>query len=439
MSATGKKSLLSKRVFRLFGQYEEQPSIFKSLLIALLLIGISFSAQGFFDQENPPAASDWSREAPSVVPEEPEALPREALEDAGAGERRASPANPDSAPPLPEVAAVDLPDEVFEIASGPAGEERPRPRLAPLPALRKLAGSARAIESIHAGRASLRPARDSLPLYVIDGKAIGAYQDRPILESIDPSDIESVSVLKGEAALEKYGDAGSFGVIEIRTKGKTGEPKAPGNPQGAKENKPPGERPSGKARVAPAEKPKEPSAVVSGKVIAENQGALIGAAILVEGTKIGTVTDFEGNYRLELPGECATLIISYIGRKTAIVQNACRGQEIGIVLEEEAPAVSGQVTSAAPSELARVNLQAYPNPSAGQVNIEFHLEKAARVQLGVYGIDGALIQQLTDGELPAGPQKAIWQGNAPAKGVYLIQLQIEGSAFETISRKVVLE
>ncbi len=424
MSATGKKSLLSKRVFRLFGQYEEQPSIFKSLIMALLLLGISFSAQGFFDQEKPQAGSDWSAEVTPDLPEAPEVLLQEAFEGPNPGELRASPGRPNSAPPRPEAPAADPPDEVFEIAPVPAGEERPLPRMTPLPALQNLAGSRGVIESIHSGRASLWPARDSLPLYVIDGKVIGAYQDQPTLESIDPNDIESISVLKGESAVEKYGDSGAFGVIEIRTKGKAGE------------NKQIRVRGPVKVRAAPAEKANDRSGLVSGKVIGENQEPLIGATVLIQGTNIGTVTDLEGNYRLELPDECATLIISYVGRKTAVVQNACRDQQVGVVLEEEAPATETRPASSGP---ARVNLQAYPNPSEGQVNIEFHLEKAARVQLGIYGLDGKLLQQLVDGELPAGPQKAIWQGNAPAKGVYLIQLQIEGSAFGTISRKVVME
>jgi TonB-dependent SusC/RagA subfamily outer membrane receptor len=271
---------------------------------------------------------------------------------------------------------------------------------------------------------------------------IGENLSQPTLESIDPNDIESISVLKGESALEKYGDSGAFGVIEIRTKGKAGETKAPRKNQDAQENKQTGKSNSGNARVAPAEKPKEQSDAVTGKVIGVNQGPLIGATIRIKDTKIGTITDFEGNYSLELPGECATLLISYVGRKTVVVEKACRGEEIGIVLEEVVEATGtdpGRVTGPTPSGPARIDLQAYPNPSEGQVNIEFHLEKAARVQLGVYGIDGTLIQQLVDGELAAGPQKAIWQGSAPAKGVYLIQLQIDGAAFGTISRKVVLE
>jgi hypothetical protein len=54
----------------------------------------------------------------------------------------------------------------------------------------------------------------SSPLYVIDGKV---YTNDKI-ETVDPKNIESINVLKGKKATEKYGDKGKNGVIEIITK-----------------------------------------------------------------------------------------------------------------------------------------------------------------------------------------------------------------------------
>jgi len=51
------------------------------------------------------------------------------------------------------------------------------------------------------------------PLVIVDGKK---YTQR--IKSIDPNNIESMSVLKDQSALEKYGEAGKNGVIEITTK-----------------------------------------------------------------------------------------------------------------------------------------------------------------------------------------------------------------------------
>ena len=52
------------------------------------------------------------------------------------------------------------------------------------------------------------------PLFFVDGKEI----ENGKLEDINPNDIKSMSVLKGEKAIEKYGAKGKNGVIEIITK-----------------------------------------------------------------------------------------------------------------------------------------------------------------------------------------------------------------------------
>ena len=40
---------------------------------------------------------------------------------------------------------------------------------------------------------------------------------------------------------------------------------------------------------------------VTGKVIGEDGEPVIGASIIVKGTTVGTVTDFDGNFELEVP------------------------------------------------------------------------------------------------------------------------------------------
>ena len=52
------------------------------------------------------------------------------------------------------------------------------------------------------------------PLYVIDGKEVKKNE----MKDLDPNDIESINVLKGEAAIKKYGKKAKNGVIEITTK-----------------------------------------------------------------------------------------------------------------------------------------------------------------------------------------------------------------------------
>ncbi len=53
------------------------------------------------------------------------------------------------------------------------------------------------------------------PLYVVDGKIQNHIND---INSLDPTEIESINVLKGENAFSKYGEAAKNGVVEIITK-----------------------------------------------------------------------------------------------------------------------------------------------------------------------------------------------------------------------------
>ena len=52
---------------------------------------------------------------------------------------------------------------------------------------------------------------------------------------------------------------------------------------------------------------------VTGHVVDENGDPVIGATVLVKGTTIGTVTDFDGNFTLDVPNEHKQLEISYVG------------------------------------------------------------------------------------------------------------------------------
>ena len=59
---------------------------------------------------------------------------------------------------------------------------------------------------------------------------------------------------------------------------------------------------------------------------------VIGASVMVKGTKTGTVTDLDGNFHVECaPG--STLVISYIGYKT---QEVKASDNMEVTLQEDA-------------------------------------------------------------------------------------------------------
>jgi len=55
---------------------------------------------------------------------------------------------------------------------------------------------------------------------------------------------------------------------------------------------------------------------VTGRVTDENGEGLPGVTVLLKGTAVGTATDFEGNYSLNVPDGAATLVVSFIGYQT---------------------------------------------------------------------------------------------------------------------------
>ncbi|MEN8117711.1 MAG: TonB-dependent receptor [Bacteroidota bacterium] len=71
---------------------------------------------------------------------------------------------------------------------------------------------------------------------------------------------------------------------------------------------------------------------ITGKVTDSNQEALPGVSIVVKGTTIGTVTNFNGNYTVEVPQDAEILVFSFIGMTTQEIIIAGQTQ-INVTLE----------------------------------------------------------------------------------------------------------
>ena len=69
---------------------------------------------------------------------------------------------------------------------------------------------------------------------------------------------------------------------------------------------------------------------VVGRILDSNKTSLMGAGIREQGTKAGTVSDRNGNFKLEVDAK-SKLIISYIGYKTQILQPS---PKMEIILKE---------------------------------------------------------------------------------------------------------
>ncbi len=73
---------------------------------------------------------------------------------------------------------------------------------------------------------------------------------------------------------------------------------------------------------------------LNGTVTDETGEALIGASVLIKGTTIGTVTDVDGNYTLNVPNSDYKLVISYTGYATQEVQATANSSNIQVTLSE---------------------------------------------------------------------------------------------------------
>jgi TonB-linked SusC/RagA family outer membrane protein len=74
---------------------------------------------------------------------------------------------------------------------------------------------------------------------------------------------------------------------------------------------------------------------VSGNVKDALGDGVIGATVMEQGTKNGTVTDMDGNFTIKLQGKSRKLVFSYVGMKNKVVDVAGKSS-INVVLEDDA-------------------------------------------------------------------------------------------------------
>ncbi len=72
---------------------------------------------------------------------------------------------------------------------------------------------------------------------------------------------------------------------------------------------------------------------VSG-IVSDNEGPLPGVSVLIEGTTIGTETDFDGHYSITIPENASTLSFSYLGFKSA--KKNIYSSNMNVQMEEDA-------------------------------------------------------------------------------------------------------
>ena len=171
---------------------------------------------------------------------------------------------------------------------------------------------------------NIRFAENKQPLIFADGKEISM----DAMEKLDPSTIESISVLKDSTSIKVYGKHGANGVILVNTQ------------RGSKtkiQNK----------EISFSQKTTSTDAVpdfpVSGTVVDEQGRPKAGVSIIVPNTNHGTITDINGHFSLKAMKD-GNLWFSFIGYKPV---KASVSSTMNIRMEQEVvdlfPELSGSV------------------------------------------------------------------------------------------------
>ena len=80
---------------------------------------------------------------------------------------------------------------------------------------------------------------------------------------------------------------------------------------------------------------------ITGKVTDDTNEPLIGVNVLVAGTAVGTITDFDGNYSLTVPDGAKELQFSYIGYASQTI--AIKGNVLNVQLQPDSQVLSDVV------------------------------------------------------------------------------------------------
>jgi TonB-linked SusC/RagA family outer membrane protein len=105
--------------------------------------------------------------------------------------------------------------------------------------------------------------------------------------------------------------------------------------------------------------------VISGTVKDPTGETIISASVVVKGTTIGTVTDFDGNYVIDVPDDAKVLVFSYIGMKTQ--ELSISGDVMNVVLSENSEVLEEVVVTGYGTTKKRDLVTAVASVSADQI------------------------------------------------------------------------
>lgn len=131
--------------------------------------------------------------------------------------------------------------------------------------------------------------------------------------------------------------------------------------------------------------------VINGVVVDASGEAIIGANVIVEGTSIGTITDFDGHFSLSVP-KGKKIKISFIGYKDQVVTRFSSNKELKVVLEDDSQML-GEVEVVAYGSQKKVSVTGAISSMKGEDLLKTPAASLSNVLSGqVTGISSVLIK-----------------------------------------------
>ena len=285
------------------------------------------------------------------------------------------------------------------------------------------------------------------PIYIVDGIVVPSLR----IKEITPSNIEKIDVLKGQTAIDKYGEKGKNGVVKITLKkGMELETLV----EEEEIEVPIDEKMTLRYFLNDEEVTAEKIHNLSPKVIDRidvkkgnktkqvGKIQLTGDVVMVytkPGVEIVEVQEGEKKFsEIEIVEQPIEII------EVPEVSEVEEVEKIESIIPPPPPKVNSEVEkmeSIIPPPPPKVSsfvesFNIYPNPSDEIFNINFSLKTAGMVKVSVSDMAGKKVATVVEKQMSAGTQSLKWKANGMAEGMYIINIERDG---EVLQQKVMLD
>ena len=274
---------------------------------------------------------------------------------------------------------------------------------------------------------------ENYPLYVIDGEKLPEGKDASleILRKLNPNDIASMEVFKGEKAIKKYGEQGKNGVIVIKTKkGKKKKSDTSEKIDITKDEDLP--QPQNFSLQMPDPTKKSNVVVHISHQNTKSQGkqmVVVDGKVMIQeesNTVLKKMNPNDIQSMSVLKGEEATSIYGDKSKDGVLLITTKEGSAKTEVIKKPTEAISD----------GEVEVRIYPNPAQNHVSIGFMFEKETQVWVEVHNTLGQKVATIIDGTYLNKSSMYVWDTAKVPAGTYIITVK-RGS--KTSQHKVILD